>query len=75
MGVHVTAEGAIVSRGPVPMHPRLVQCGSGTSGGGRGKSTTFGESTSGKLSDFEYESCRPVSVVPGDGAEVWGVYI
>jgi hypothetical protein len=25
MGVHVMAEGAIVSRGPVPMHPQLVR--------------------------------------------------
>jgi hypothetical protein len=40
-----------------------------------GKSMRFGESTSGKSSDFEYESCRPLSVVPGDGTEVWGVYI
>jgi hypothetical protein len=31
---------------------------------------TFGESTSGKSSDFEYDSRRPLSVVPGDGAEV-----
>jgi hypothetical protein len=33
------------------------------------------ESTSGKLSDSEYESCLPLSVVPGDGTEVWGKYI
>jgi hypothetical protein len=45
------------------------------SGGGCGKSVTFGESTSGKSSDFEYGSHQPLSVVPGDGAEVWGVYI
>jgi hypothetical protein len=38
-------------------------------------STTFGELISGKSSDFEYESRRPLSVVPGDGTEVWGVYI
>jgi hypothetical protein len=36
---------------------------------------TFGELTSGKLSDFEYKSCWPLSVVPGDGTEVWRVYI
>jgi hypothetical protein len=28
----------------------------------------------GKLSDFECESRWPLSVVPGDGAEVWGKY-
>jgi hypothetical protein len=27
MGVHVMAESAVVSRGPVPMHPRFVRCG------------------------------------------------
>jgi hypothetical protein len=36
---------------------------------------TFGELTSGKLSDFEYESHWTLSVVPGDGTEVWGKYI
>jgi hypothetical protein len=36
---------------------------------------TSSELTSGKLSDFEYESHRPLSVVPGDGTEVWGKYI
>jgi hypothetical protein len=34
MGVHVMAEGAVVSRGPVPMHPKLVQSFRGKSGGG-----------------------------------------
>jgi hypothetical protein len=24
MGVHMMVEGAVVSRGPVPMHPRLI---------------------------------------------------
>jgi hypothetical protein len=38
-----------------------------------GKSTRFSESTSGK--SLEYKSCRPLSVVPGDGTKVWGVYI
>jgi hypothetical protein len=38
-------------------------------------STTFSESTSGKLSDFEYEGRRLWGVVPGDGTEVWGEYI
>jgi hypothetical protein len=32
MGVHVMAEGAVVSRGLVPMCPRLVRCHSGPSG-------------------------------------------
>jgi hypothetical protein len=45
------------------------------SGGGGGKSTTIGESTSGKSSDFEYRSHWPLSVVPGDGTEVWEKYI
>jgi hypothetical protein len=36
---------------------------------------TSGESTSGNLSDFEYRSRWPLNVVPGGGAEVWGVYI
>jgi hypothetical protein len=34
MGVHVMAEGAIVSRGPVPMCPKLVRSFRGKSGGG-----------------------------------------
>jgi hypothetical protein len=40
--------------------------------GGYEKSMTFGKSTSGKSLDFEYEGCQPLSVVPGDGTEVWG---
>jgi hypothetical protein len=36
---------------------------------------TSGESTSEKSSDCEYESHWPLSVVPGDGTEVWGKYI
>jgi hypothetical protein len=50
MGVHVMAEGTVVSRGPVPMHPRLVQCHSGPSAERGQKSSTSGESTSGKSS-------------------------
>jgi hypothetical protein len=42
--------------------------------GGR-ESMTIGASISGKSSDFECESRRPLSVVPGDGTEVWGKYI
>jgi hypothetical protein len=38
-------------------------------------SMTFGESTSGKSSDFEYEGRRLWGVVPGDGTEVWREYI
>jgi hypothetical protein len=33
MGVHMMAEGAIVSRGPIPMHPKLVQSFRGKSKG------------------------------------------
>jgi hypothetical protein len=36
---------------------------------------TFGESTSGRSSDCECESHWPLSVVPGDGTEVWKKYI
>jgi hypothetical protein len=42
MGVHVMAEGAIVSRGPVPMHLKPVQSSRGKSGGGSVMSTTIG---------------------------------
>jgi hypothetical protein len=35
-------------------------------------STTFGELTSGKSSDFEYEGRRLWGVVPRDGTKVWG---
>jgi hypothetical protein len=42
MGIHVMAEGAIVSRGPVPMHPKLVRSSRGKSGGGSGMSMTIG---------------------------------
>jgi hypothetical protein len=36
---------------------------------------TFSESTSEKLSDFEYEGCWLWGVVPGGGTEVWEEYI
>jgi hypothetical protein len=42
MVVHVMAEGAVVSRGPVPMHLKLVQSSRGKSRGGSGMSTTVG---------------------------------
>jgi hypothetical protein len=38
-------------------------------------SMIFGESTSRKSSDFEYEGRRLWGVVPRDGTEVWGEYI
>jgi hypothetical protein len=31
--------------------------------------------TSGKLLGCECKSCQPLSMVPGDGEEVWGKYI
>jgi hypothetical protein len=40
MGVHVMAEGAVVSCGPVPMRPKLVRSSRGKGGGGSGMSTT-----------------------------------
>jgi hypothetical protein len=46
MGVHVMAEGTIVSRGPVPMRPKLVRSFGGKSGGGEG--------------DVDNNSSRPV---------------
>jgi hypothetical protein len=69
MGVHVMAEGTIVSCGPVPMCPWLIRCHSGLSDGGERKSTTFGESTSRKSSDhWVWKSA--LGVIPGDGIEV-----
>jgi hypothetical protein len=41
MVVHVTAEGAIVSRGPVQVRPTRVRSSRGKSGGGSGKLTTI----------------------------------
>jgi hypothetical protein len=51
MAVHMMVEGAVTSHGPVPMCPKSIRCCWGMSGWGRGKSTTIGESTSGKSSD------------------------
>jgi hypothetical protein len=70
MGVHVMAEGAVVSRGPVPMRLRLVRCRSGPSDGGNRKSSTSGESTSRKSSDHQAWKSSALGVVPGDGTEV-----
>jgi hypothetical protein len=55
------AEGAVVSHGPVPMRPQLVQCCSAPSGEGGWKSMTSGGSTSRKSS--------AVGVIPGDDTE------
>jgi hypothetical protein len=63
------AEGAVVSRGPVPMHPRLARCRSCMSNGGDWKLTTFGESTSRKSSDRQVWKLSALGVVPGDGTE------
>jgi hypothetical protein len=62
MGVHVTAEGIVVSCGPVPMHPQLVWCCLGPSNGGAQTSSTTGELTS--------EKSSALGVIPGDGTEV-----
>jgi hypothetical protein len=74
MGIHVMAEGVIVSRRPVLMHPRLVRRHSGMSDGGDQISMTFGESTPRKLSDRQIWIWKSLAlgVVPGDGTEVWG---
>jgi hypothetical protein len=42
MGVHVMAEGTVVSHGPVPMHPQLVRHHSGLSDEGGRKSSASG---------------------------------
>jgi hypothetical protein len=75
MGTHMITESAIVSCGPVPMHPKLIRCCWGKSRGGHGKSMTFSGSTSGTWLDCECKGHQPLSVVPGDGTEVWGKYI
>jgi hypothetical protein len=70
MGVHVMAEGAVVSRGPVPMCLRLIRCHSGLSDGGDQKSLTSGELTSRKSLDHWAWKSSALGVVPGDGTEV-----
>jgi hypothetical protein len=73
MGVHVMAEGAVVSRGPVTMHPPLVRCYSGLSDEGGWKSLTSGGSTSRKSSGRQVWESLALGVIPGDGTEVkWG---
>jgi hypothetical protein len=66
MGIHVMMEGAIVSRGSVPMHPRLVQCCAGMS------DREDWKSTSRKSSDRRVWKLSALGVVPGDSTEVWG---
>jgi hypothetical protein len=61
----VTAEGAVVSRGPVPMRPRRVRSFRGKSGGGKGK-VDVDEYT--RVVGFE-------GLAPSDGTESGGVYI
>jgi hypothetical protein len=75
MGVHMMAEGTVVSRRPVPMCPWLVQCYSGLRDGGDWESTTFSESTSRKSSDCQVwkSSSSALGAIPGDGTEVRGV--
>jgi hypothetical protein len=70
MGVHVMAEGAVVSCRPVLMCPRLVWYHSGPSDGGDWKSSTSGESTSRKSLDCWAWKSLALGVVPGDGTEV-----
>jgi hypothetical protein len=70
MGVHVMVEGAVVSRGPVPMRLQLVRCRSGLSDGGEWKSSTSGKSTSRKWLDRWVWKSLALGVVPGDGTEV-----
>jgi hypothetical protein len=52
------AEGAVVSREHAPMYLMLVRYCGGTSRREYRMSTTFGELTSRKLSDFEYQGGR-----------------
>jgi hypothetical protein len=63
-------EGAIVSCGPVLMHPQLIRCHSGPSDGGDQKLSTSSELTSSKLSDRRAGKSSALGVVPGDGTEV-----
>jgi hypothetical protein len=75
MDVHVMAEGTVVSRGPVPMHPQLVRCHSGPSDEGGQKSMTLGESMSRKLSGRQYGSHRAVGMeVVGFRCNPWRWY-
>jgi hypothetical protein len=70
MGVHVMAEGAIVSCRPVPMCPQLIRCHSGPSDGGEWKSMTSGELTPRTSLDHRVWKSSAWGVIPGDGTEV-----
>jgi hypothetical protein len=70
MGVHVMAEGAVVSRGPVPMCLWLVWYHSGLSDRGEQELSTSSESTSRKSLDRQAGKSLALDVVPGDGTEV-----
>jgi hypothetical protein len=72
MGVHVMAEGAVVSCGPVPIRLQLIRCRSGPSDGGDRKLSTSGESTSRKSSNRQVWKSSASGVIPGDGTEVRG---
>jgi hypothetical protein len=73
MGVHVTAEGTIVSHRPVLMRPQLMRCHSGPSDEGGWMLSTSGESTSRKLSGHQVWEPSALGVISGDGTEVkWG---
>jgi hypothetical protein len=72
MGVHVMAEGAIVSCKPIPMRPQLVQCRSGLSDGGEQNLTTSSELISRKSLDHQIWKSLALGVVPGDSIEVRG---
>jgi hypothetical protein len=65
MGVHVMAEGAIVSCRPVPMRPKPVQSFRGKSGGGR-----WNVDDNSGLGVISFQS-----LAPSDGTESGGVYI
>jgi hypothetical protein len=60
----------MVSRGPVLMHPWLMQCHSGLSDEGGWKSSTSGGSMSRKSSGQQVWESSALGVIPGDGTEV-----
>jgi hypothetical protein len=70
MVVHMIAEGAIVSCGPVPMHPKFIWWCWGMSGVGVRKLMTIGELTSGKSLDCWAWKSFALGVVLGTGTEV-----
>jgi hypothetical protein len=70
MVVHMMAEGAIVSHGPVLMRLRLMRCCSGLSDGGEQKSMTSGELRPRKSSAHWVWKSLAFGAIPGDGTEV-----